>query len=96
VINIFDRLQLQIVDLSTWKTRPKQDAAFRQRIINYATEIGNVQLAQRLLAESKGFRLKPWEVYGSATHSRHPVRFRQAAKLANVVSKLVHKNTRAA
>jgi hypothetical protein len=55
VINIFDRLQLRIVDLSTWKPRPKQDQAFRQRIINYAIALRNVQLAQRLSAESKAF-----------------------------------------
>jgi hypothetical protein len=91
VINIFDRLQLHLVDLTTWKPRPKQDAAFRQRIINYAIAIGRVQLARRLLAEHASFRLKPWEVYGSATHSRYPVRFYQAAKLAKTVSKLVHK-----
>ena len=95
IINIFDRLQLRLVDLTTWKPRPKQDAAFRQRIIGYATAIGDLKLVQRLSVEQSSFRLKPWEVYGSVTHNRHPVRFCQAAKLAKTVSHLVNKRTTA-
>jgi hypothetical protein len=94
VANIFEHFQLSLVDVATWKPRPKQDLAFRQRIIDFANEDGNFQLARRLATERASFRLKPWEVYGSATHSRHPVKFCQAVKLARIVSKMVRKNTK--
>lgn len=91
IVNIFDRLRLTFVDMGTWRSRPVQDSAFRERIVRYAVECGNLALARRLLAEHQAFRLKPWEVCGSATHNRYPVKFRQATKLAKVVSKFVHK-----
>ncbi len=91
VANIFEQFQLPLVNLATWKTRPKQDSAFRQRIIDLATDDGNLPLVRRLLAERATFRLKPWEVYGSATHNRYPVKFCQAVKLAKTVSTLVRK-----
>jgi hypothetical protein len=91
IANVFEGLRLKLVDLGTWRPRPKQDLAFRQRIINYAIENGHLRLADRLSAEEIGFRLKPWEVYGSATLSRHPVKFVQAQKLAKTVAKLVRK-----
>jgi hypothetical protein len=94
IVNIFDRLQLHLVDLRTWRRRPKQDAAFRRRIVGYAKSTGNPHLAERLSAEHESFRVKPWEVYGSATHSQYPVRFYQAKKLAQLLSKLIHKRTR--
>jgi hypothetical protein len=91
VINVFDRLQLQLLDVSTWKPRPKQDAAFRNRIIDLALRASDQQFAQRLASENTSFRIKPWEVYGSATHTKYPVKFVQAVKLARIVSKLVRK-----
>lgn len=91
IVYIFDHFLFQIVDLRTWKVRPKQDAAFRERIINVAIANGQQMFAARLMAERADFRLKPWELCGSGTHSRYPVRFRQATKLAKTVSKLLHK-----
>jgi hypothetical protein len=91
VINIFDRLKFRLLDVSTWKSRPKQDAAFRKRIIDMALSKGDIPFAMRIAREEKSFRIKPWEVYGSATHSRYPVKFVQTAKLATIVSKLVRK-----
>ena len=41
-INIFDRLRLRIVDLSTWRARPKQDSRFREGIIRMAIQHGFV------------------------------------------------------
>lgn len=79
------------MDLATWKTRPNQDAAFRQRIVGYAMQSDKPELARRLEAERDAFRVKPWEVCGSATHNRHPVKFRQAVKLAKIVTKLVRR-----
>lgn len=93
-INIFDRLRLRIVDLSIWRARPKQDSRFREGIIRMAIQHGFVAAAQRLTAEHPGFRLKPWEVYGSVTHPPYPVRFCQAGKLAKTVSKLLRKRFR--
>jgi hypothetical protein len=93
IVNLFERFKLHLVDLTTWKRRPKQDAAFRHRIIEYARSAGRMQLVRRLSAEHPSFRLKPWEVYGSVTHRRYPVRFCQATKLAKIVSKLIHKRT---
>jgi hypothetical protein len=93
VANIFEHFQLSLVDLETWKQRPRQDLAFRERIIDAAVKERKLELARRLAAERASFRLKPWEVYGSATHSRHPVKFCQAVKLARIVSQLVRRKT---
>jgi hypothetical protein len=86
VANIFEHFQFDLVDLVTWKPRPKQDLKFRKWIISLATAAGNLQLARRLAAEHASFRLKPWEVYGSATHSRYPVKFCQAVKAREDIS----------
>ena len=91
IINILDHFQFKLVDLASWKRRPKQDAAFRQRIIEFAKLNGYRPLADRLRTETEMFRLKPWEVYASASHTRYPVRFCQAKKLARTLSKLLRK-----
>ncbi len=91
VVNILERLSLDLLDASTWKRRPIQDAAFQRRIIMYARGHGEHALANRLENEEPRFRVKPWEVCGCASHSRYPVRFRQATKLAKSVSKIVRK-----
>jgi hypothetical protein len=91
VVAIFDRLKFHVVDLASWRVRPKQDARFRDRIIRLANKLGYNELAARLKTEPYDFRLKPWELCGSAAHNRYPVRFCQAKKFAKVVSKLVRK-----
>jgi hypothetical protein len=91
IVAVFDYFRFQIVDLATWRHRPKQDAAFRERIINLAVSGGENNFAARLMAEKASFRLKPWELCASATHKLYPVRFRQATKLVKTLSKLVRK-----
>lgn len=89
IVGIFDRFKLFIVDLTSWRARPTQDAAFRNRIIKSAEANGYLLVAARLRAESPDFRLKPWELCSSATHPRYPVKFRQATKLAKTMSKII-------
>src|SRR5262249_17026282 len=36
IVGIFDHLNLYVVDLTSWRPRPRQDSAFRQRIIRQA------------------------------------------------------------
>jgi hypothetical protein len=88
---IFDHFQFHIVDLATWRVRPIQDAKFRAQVIKLAADNGLHHAAAQLKEEPAYFRLKPWELFGSATHSRYPVRFCQAKKLAKIVTKLVRK-----
>jgi hypothetical protein len=88
---IFDRFKFSIVDLTSWRVRPIQDAKFRQKIIEHAQMHGYWLAAARLMQEPEGFRLKPWELFGSITHTRYPVKFCQAKKLAKTVNKLMHK-----
>jgi hypothetical protein len=94
VVGIFDQFKLHVVEVATWRERPMQDAAFRERIIELARSDRYPGLAARLRREPKGFRLKPSELFGSATHKRYPVKFEQATKLAKTVRKLVRKYSR--
>jgi hypothetical protein len=94
VINVFEQLALKLVDTSTWRSRPKQDNAFRNRIVEQALKGGDVQFAIRIQNERAAFRIKPFEVYGSATHDDYPIRFIQATKLAKTVVKLVRRKAR--
>ena len=88
---IFDHFKYNIVDVTTWRARRVQDPQFRSRIIELAENDGYSVAAARLRMEAEHFRLKPWELFGSATHSRYPVRFVQARKLAKIVTKLMRK-----
>jgi hypothetical protein len=44
VLKIFERLNLEVVDVRTWKPRPIQDRAFQRRLIAYARSQGHNQL----------------------------------------------------
>jgi hypothetical protein len=91
IVNIFERARLPMLVPSTWKSRPKQDAAFRERIAEIAEARGEFALARRIRAERAAFRIKPSEVYGSARHSQHPVKYIQAVKFARIAEKLISK-----
>jgi len=91
VSSILGHLQFHVVDITTWRLRPIQDARFRADVIEFARDNGLEDEATRLTNEPEHFRLKPSELFGSATHSRYPVKFRQATKLAKTVRKLLGK-----
>lgn len=92
VSSIFDHFKYHLVDLTTWRARPKQDLVFRAQIIKLAERFGYKAAANRLRSEPEHFRLKPWELFGSATHNRYPVTFCQAKKFAKIVAKLLKKH----
>jgi hypothetical protein len=89
IMNLFDQLKFRIVDDASWKSRPKQDRKFRDRIADIAFGAGQTQLADRIRTETAAFRVKPFELCGSASHSPYPVKFVQATKFAKIVQKLV-------
>lgn len=91
-IAIFDHFKLSVVDLTSWRERPKQDAAFRRRIVGImAADPRFSYAARRLAAEPTAFRVKPWELFASASRRLYPVKFRQATKLANAMAKKLYR-----
>jgi hypothetical protein len=93
IMNVFDQLKFRLVEDASWKSRPNQDRKFRDRIADIALQAGPRELAERIRSETAAFRVKPYELYGSASHSRYPVKFIQAAKLAKTLTKLVRRLT---
>jgi hypothetical protein len=67
VSGIFAQLGFEFVDLETWEMRPRQDSVFRTRVIAIARENDLGELADQLSEETANFRLKPSELFGSAS-----------------------------
>ena len=89
VSKVFDDLKLPIINVQTWRLRPTQDAKFKTQLIAIARQNGLPVVAASLQTEPAHFRVKPWEIFGSATRKKYPVNFCRAKKLARILSKLL-------
>ena len=91
ILAIFERFQMPLVDVKTWRKRPVEDRKFQDAVIEGASQNQFIDSGtiSNLLDEKPNFRIKPAEVCGAAAHGKYPVNFNLARKLADEVYQII-------